>query len=557
MKVKKLVALLMASTIAMSLLSGCKQEKAKDSSQTEKTQTSEKTSESSDTEADDGKITFPLAEPIEITVYCCSGDSSIKLEDTAIYKHMEEMTNVKLKVNNVNLAENDEKRNVLINSGDYPEVFIKGGMSPDELYKYGSEGIFVALEDYLVEYAPNYTAIINERDAWAEVTSIDGHIYSTFEVAKPNTGNTPHMWINQQWLDNLKLKMPSSPDEFYQVLKAFKEQDADGDGDPNNEIPWISSSDITPVDNILPYFGFNMQGWWDPWCVSEDGESIEFFAATERYKVALEFITNCYDEGLLYKDSFNITTEQIGAMGQTDESIGVFCHWQPGGVVGQYNKNMTEEENKILQYAAMVPWDGAAWPTAGGLTRGGFAITDKCEYPEIMVAWVDYLYSEEGARIANYGIEGDTYDLVNGQVKMRNESNPSETWGENVEKALMQMGGGTFSPTKTYTDLEIYVDTEEDPTSRIDMDTYEKFAEMDKLYSPWPSLALTDDEIAENANINANIDSYRLTYRAEVITGRKDLDATWDEYIETLNNMKLQTAIDNMNAAYDRYKVNK
>jgi putative aldouronate transport system substrate-binding protein len=557
MKVKKLLALIMASTMAMSLLAGCGQkEVSKEISQAEQPQTSEQSQKPSDAAADDGKITFPLEEPIEITVYCCTGDSAFKLEDTAIFKHMEEMTNVKLKVTNVNLTENDEKRNVLLNSGDYPDVFIKGGMSPDELFEYGSEGIFVALDDYLRENAPNYCAIIDERDAWAEVTSIDGHIYSTYEISEANVGNTPHMWINQQWLDNLGLDMPSNSEQFYEVLKAFKEQDADGDGDPNNEIPWISSSDITPVEDILPYFGFNMQGWWDPYCVSEDSESIEFFPVTERYKEALAFITKCYDEGLLYKDSFSITTEQISAMGQTDGSIGVFCQWQPGGAVGYYDKTKSDEENKVLQYVAMVPWDGASCPTAGGLNRGGIAITDKCKYPEIMVAWADYLYSEEGARIVNYGIEGDTYDLVDGQVKMRNANNPSETWGENVDHALMQMGGGTFRPSKTYTELEYYVDLEEDPTGRILLDTYEKFEEMGKLYPAWPSLTLTEDEIAANAKINADTDSYRLTYRAEVITGKKDLDATWDEYIDTLNRMELQTAVNNMNAAYDRYKAN-
>lgn len=58
-----------------------------------------------------------------------------------------------------------------------------------------------------------------------------------------------------------------------------------------------------------------------------------------------------------------------------------------------------------------------------------------------------------------------------------------------------------------------------------------------------------------NADINADIDAYRLSYRAEVITGKKVLDDTWEEYLNTLNNMGLQTAVDNMNAAYARYKA--
>lgn len=555
MKRRLLSTLLMVGVMTVSLLAGCSGEKSTEESASVQTQPSEDdTEEAAEEGQDDEKmIAFPLDEPIEVTVYCCTGDAAMKLEDTAIFKYMEEKTNVILKVTNVNLTENDEKRNVLINSGDYPDVFIKGGMSSDELYQYGSEGIFLPLEDLIEQYAPNYKAIIDERDAWNVVTSADGHIYSTYEISKPNVSNVPNMWINQQWLDNLGLDMPTTLEEFYEVLKAFKEQDADGDGDPNNEIPWIASSDISPVEFLLPCLGFNMQGWWDPWVVSEDGSSIEFFPATDRYKDALEFITKCYEEGLLYKDSFSITCDQIRAMGQTGESIGVFGEWHPGNVVGYYDNTKSEEENKILQYTALLPFDGAKWPTAGGLERGGFVITDKCEYPEIMMAWVDFLYSDEGAMIANYGIEGDTYDLVDGKIKMRDENNPSETYGENVNKALLQMGGGTFCPCKKYVDnYDLYVDLEKDPTANLLEDTYDYFEENDLLYPAWPTLTLTDEEIEENSDVNADVDSYRLTYRAEVITGKKDLDSTWDEYISTLYDMGLQTAIDNMNAAYSR-----
>ena len=70
-----------------------------------------------------------------------------------------------------------------------------------------------------------------------------------------------------------------------------------------------------------------------------------------------------------------------------------------------------------------------------------------------------------------------------------------------------------------------------------------------------PTSSLTEDEVEANADINADIDAYRLSYRAEVITGKKVLDDTWEEYLNTLNNMGLQTAVDNMNAAYARYKA--
>jgi len=500
-------------------------------------------------------VTFPLEEPYEVTVYVCTGDSAYSLEETALYKWMEEKTNVKIKVEySTNLTENTEKLNVLLNTGDYPDVLFKSGISPEALVELGKEGVFVQLDDLLATYAPNYSEIITERGDWPAVTSADGHIYSMYEISKPNVGNTPHVYINQQWLTNLGLEMPTNLDELYNVLKAFKEQDADGDGDPNNEIPWIASNDITPVEFLLPAFGYNMQGWWDAWVVSEDEKSIEFFPATERYKEVLAFITKCYEEGLLYKDTFSITCEQIRAMGQTGEALGMFGEWHPGATVGYWDKTKTAEENLVDDYVALVPFEGAKWPTSGGLNRGGIAITDKCEHPEIMVAWADLMYSYEGAMVANYGFEGDTYDIVDGAVKMRDKENPSTTWGENVDHARIQMGGGVFAPITTYVEgVEAYYNLEEDPTARLALDTYEKFEELDKFYKAWPALALNETESEENADINADIDAYRLSYRAEVITGKKVLEDSWDEYIATLNAMGLEKAVANMNAAYARY----
>lgn len=501
------------------------------------------------------EITFPLEEPIEVTVYVCTGDSAFSLEETAIYKWMEEKTNVHLNIEySTNLTENTEKLNVLLNTGDYPDILLKSGISPDALLEMGQEGIFIQLDELLKQYAPNYSAIITERGDWPAVTSSDGHLYSMYEISKPNVGNTPHMWINQKWLTNLGLEMPTTPDELYNVLKAFKEQDADGDGDPNNEIPWIASNDITPVEFILPLFGYNMQGWWDPWVVSEDGKSIEFFPATERYKDVLAFITKCYQDGLLYTDSFSITCEQIRAMGQTGEALGIFGEWHPGNTVGQWDVTKSLDENLVDDYVAMVPFEGAKWPTAGGLNRGGLAITDKCKYPEIMVAWADLLYGAEGAMVANYGFEGDTYDLVDGQVKMRDKNNPSESWGENVNHALIAMGGGTFAPITTYVEgIDPYYDLEKDPSARLLQDTYDKFEELDKFYPAWPALTLTETETERNADVMADVDTYRLSYRAEVITGKKTLEDSWDEYIAAMNAMGLQESIDNMNAAYTRY----
>ena len=92
MKKRRLTALLMVGVMTASLLAGCSGEKNTEESASVQTQPSENiTEEAAEKGKDDEKtITFPLDEPIEVTVYCCTGDAAMKLEDTAIFRAVSE-----------------------------------------------------------------------------------------------------------------------------------------------------------------------------------------------------------------------------------------------------------------------------------------------------------------------------------------------------------------------------------------------------------------------------------------------------------------------------------
>lgn len=97
------------------------------------------------------------------------------------------------------------------------------------------------------------------------------------------------------------------------------------------------------------------------------------------------------------------------------------------------------------------------------------------------------------------------------------------------------------------------MDPEEDAASyKFNMD---KEKAMQQYFAPWPTLIMTEEETEQNGTISADVEAYSRSYRADVITGVKDLDATWDEYISTLEGMKVRDMEANYNAAYDRYKA--
>jgi putative aldouronate transport system substrate-binding protein len=360
------------------------------------------------------------------------------------------------------------------------------------------------------------------------------------------------MYINAQWLENLELDMPHDSDSFYEVMKAFKEKDADADGDPNNEVPLIfAGGNIIPVDDILPYFGFYTDNF-SSWAIAEDGSRVEYYAITDRYKEGLSYLTKLYEEGIMHKDSLTLTHDQVESMAQTGTAIGCFVAWDPQYTIGAYDPSLPYEENLVTQYKAMPPWDGAKATSASTLQSAGMYITDKCERPEVVVAWADLLYSEETTVLSNFGVEGETYRLLDGnKIELINIDGMAQS---DTNPHLLTLGGATAGPYKRYADgYEMYYDTEANPYIRYVNEVNEEWKKAGKKYDPWPAYKLTTEEAEESSDILADAEPYRTQYRAEVITGVKDLDSTWDEYIETMKEMRIQTVIDNVNAAYQRF----
>ena len=137
-----------------------------------------------------------------------------------------------------------EKMNLMFASGDLTDIVTTGAGGTDRMDKatealLGSQGLIIPLNEYIDSVSIGYSEAFKQLPGLREfITTPDGNIYSL-----PNVDGSLHiqfnnkLWLNTVWLDNLGLEKPTTTEELYQVLKAFKEQDANGNGDPNDEIP--------------------------------------------------------------------------------------------------------------------------------------------------------------------------------------------------------------------------------------------------------------------------------------------------------------------------------
>ena len=283
---KKVLAVLLASAMVASLASGCgnKASETTGTTATESAGTTETASAAAVSEEAAGEsegITFPLAETKNFSMLCIiNGDTP--MDEVDAFKHLNEQSNITFDVNSIPQEDASEKEGLILSAGDYPDVFIFSSLKKNDIDKYGAEGVFVPLEDYIRTYAPNLTSLLDERELWPYITAPDGHVY---EMPALNTGAELeagfHIWLNYQWLDNLGLSEPKNLDEFHEVLTAFKEQDANGNGDPNDEIPLSVPDGMSYLRNYLPYFGYNLDS--DTWLAIQDGNLV-YIPTEEGYK---------------------------------------------------------------------------------------------------------------------------------------------------------------------------------------------------------------------------------------------------------------------------------
>lgn len=510
MKLKKVLGFTMAVTMAVSGLAGCG-----------KSQDSE-----TDTQGTNGQAT-------EFTAFSVMNGEYV-LDDSLAMKTSMENAGINIKFDSVLGADLVEKRNLVLASGKYPDMFFKAGLAQTDLNEYGSQGIFIPLEDLIKEYAPNLTKKLDEMDAWQYITSPDGHIYSLPEVYVQQ-GAYSSLWINKKWMDNLGLEEPKSFDELYEVLKAFKEQDANGNGDPNDEIP-LTGNDVCPPELLLQYadYAYDM----GTKCAVVDDE-MTYIPTSDEFKEYVAFVTKLYQEGLLDQNVFTQKYEQQGAIGQSGDVLGAFFDAGAFLTVGRDNDD---------DYMILTPFQEGTFPLSTAVGPGAMAITDACKNPEVLVEWADQFYSEEGGMLAIMGVEGKTYKV--------NEDGTwewivGEGYGDDIAtvRASNTIQGGASHPSiwpnAWYEGMSEEVDPEE-----VYLNS-ERFRVAESGRVPLPQLNYSDDDAKTIATIKTDVDTYIQQYVAQVATGELNLDESWNTYLDTMNAMGAAELTEIYQNAYD------
>lgn len=460
-----------------------------------------------------------------------------------ILQDLEEATNVKIKWNNIPDQGYEEKKNLMLASGDLPDAFYSAKFTDLDIVKYGKNGTLIPLEDLIDQYAPNIKALFEKRpELKSMVTAPDGHIYTLPRAEEAGLGAVPNFTsINKAWLDKLGLEMPTTMDELHDVLVAFKEQDPNGNG-KQDEIPLGFMFNFW-TGNFGDFFAaFNMPDNIDHRIV-RDGEVI-YTAVQPEYKEAIDYFHQWVEEGLIDPEAFTQDVSQYFAKGK-DERYGAYIWWESQEVVGA---------DLAPDYTLLSPVEGPNGHTVVGrsnysdYSRSEFAITSANEHPEVTMRWVDQLYAPKMSAQINWGPIGTIFEEKDGKLVIK-EQPEDVVMGELRQKVAPN---GPLAVLKE--DFENVVEMEPRAKQRL-IDLQEVYGQhLEK--ENYPQIFFSPEELEEINRLEVDIKEFVNQKKAYWLM-EGGVNEEWDDYVSQLNQMGLERLMEIYQQGLDRFNENK
>lgn len=536
-KMKKITSMILVIVLTLSLVGCGKNEK-------DAAGTNQNTPGAAKEDSNFNKTGMPIVnETITLKVLTTRwGNMGDSFKENEFIKQLEEKSNVKIEWQVQSLNDWSEQKGIMLAGGELPDIII-GFQTFNDSDIMNNLGLFLPLNDLIDNYMPNYSRALEEMPDLRKIAMFpDGNMYSMSKnlPLRPVSCNQPI--INKAWLDNLDLEVPTTLDELYTVLKAFKEQDANGNGDPNDEIP-ISGAKGLSMDLLNPFGITDINGYK---IMVNDDNSLTYFPTSEAYKEGIKWLHKLYTEGIIDPEAFTQDDSMLSAKRQDPNvsRVGLEYAWTPDSNFGKWSS-----EYEVI--APIKGYDGKQY-TGGdpngvsSIMRNEVLITKFCKYPEVAARWLDEFYTGE-ASIQNFwgGIgtviakhDDGTYTL----------NDPPE--GTSADSWYWDSSLRDFGPKYISKEFEKSIKLSSSSGDGLKAEL-SKIAE-DTVTKPYPNVMFTNEENEERPTLTTDIDKYVESTRALWIT-EGGIDEGWDDYVKQLNSMGLERLIEIYTAAYERY----
>ncbi|WP_042203948.1 extracellular solute-binding protein [Paenibacillus camerounensis] len=408
-KFKKRLFTLLSTIMIVSVMSGCgSNNDTKNASGTAGSEGNAKSEATAGTETE---------KPLDLTLMLPIFKTNYPKDDSPVAAKLEELTNTNIHFEWVPNASYTDKFNITLASGKLPDIIYVGDVKASSFVNAARSGAFWEVGPYLKDY-PNLSqanpVILNN-------SAIDGKNYGIYRGRALGRNGVV---FRKDWLEKLGLETPQTVDEFYNMLKAFKEQDPDGNGKDDTYgmvmVKWTGGW-ASGFDAMKLWFGSP-----NKWGI-QDGKLVPEHEYPE-YVEALKFMKKLYDEQLVNSD-FAVMDSSKWSDPVVNNQAGVIVD------VVDTAARIDDKIHAALQKEGKDEPDRHYMDVIGGvkgedgqlhtLPTSGFAgmlaipkssVKTEDELKRVL-AFLDKVNDAELQTLTGYGIEGVHYNLVDGFVE--------------------------------------------------------------------------------------------------------------------------------------------
>jgi len=541
---KKLFCIILCFALIISISACGSNNSTSSNNKKEDTTSSEKTPASAPEEFKYTGSAPVSKEKIKISILTTNGASKILgFSDMTWWQEALKRANVELEMEEIDPSSYDDVvKPRLAAAVDLPDIVRLSGRDDD--MSYINSGIFIELTEYYDKYGYNFRKQFEEHpNLKAEITTPDGKIYYVPYIYT-TSNNSRCLMINKDFVEAVGMKMEDlkTIDDYYNFLVKVKNEDVNGNGDPNDEVPLFMRSGMIQLWGMFWGLDLADSGGYQ---VGADGKVFCGYA-DEKYLELLTWLNKLYKEGLLFSEFATANLDMQTALFSNNQ-IGSLIHFISNctGYSISINPNWNFDNDEPIMQPLVPPLKGpyGHQPVYGRDALGSlFGITNACKNPEAVFCFIDYLYSQEIGELTWYGVEGVDYNIVNGErvfaeKYLKNVDDYRSKSGYNADfLPSYQLGGGYMAKE-----------------CKAVRDASEALAK----YVMNPSITFSYKLEHENEVLQAYAADLR-TYFSENLTafimGTRPL-SEWKNYIEEMERMHLSDVIAVYQAAVDRAKA--
>ncbi|MBQ7793946.1 MAG: extracellular solute-binding protein [Clostridia bacterium] len=472
------------------------------------------------------------------------------LGDLPLYKELMARTGVEVEFTHPPAGQEQEQFNLMMSSRDYPDIIETNWTTRDGgAAKAISDKIIIPINDVVESSAPNYKKILEENaNIKKAFTTDDGQMFGFGAVVRCPDITSGGLLIRRDMLEKLGMEMPDSIEDWETFLERAK-----------NELG-VQTPFTTDQHRMENYMLFINSFGIGPGFYIDENRQVKYGPSTPEYKEYLTVMSRWFEKGYLDNGLFSNTQSIAEAKILNDESAAFYGFI--GSTIGRLMPSAKDESFDIIGvnwpnktegvegtlYTSMILGDeGSKYGFSTTATAG---VTTKNKNPEKTAKFFDYLYTEDGNLLKNFGIEGTTYNMV-GDVPTYTDAITADPDGLPIADAMGKYFRATYPNPGFINDInyynQYYAYDQQKETLEIFRNEF-KTASASAL----PPVSLSIEEASEVSNIINTINTYKTEMFAKFMMGTASLD-TYDEYVANLEGMGLSRVIEVYTEALARY----